>query len=351
MRISQGKGIFLPEKGGNVPMGEPKEKTVTETTVRKKERNERTHTDRNYKDTVFRMLFREKRELLSLFNAVNGTDYKNPDELEVNTLENAIYMNMKNDISCVLDDRLNLYEHQATENPNMPLRDLFYAANLFCRGIPKNAVYSSKPIAIPEPRFIVFYNGDRPQPERRELYLSSLYSRKSGELNLELRVVQLNINPGFNEKLKKNCPSLLEYMLYVDKVRTYQKEMPLQEAVEVAIKECIREGVLVEFLEKNRKEVSEMTIFEYDEEAHMRMIREESYEDGLEEGTEKGIEKGKMLHQIQLILQKKAKGKPPEVIADELEEEEKRVCWILQIAGEIGTADSEAIYKKIIQNS
>ena len=344
-------------------MGEPKEKTVTETTVRKMERNEGIRMNRNYKDTVFRMLFREKRELLSLFNAVNGTDYKNPDELEVNTLENAIYMNMKNDISCVLDDRLNLYEHQATENPNMPLRDLFYAANLFCRGIPKNAVYSSKPIAIPEPRFIVFYNGDRPQPERKELYLSSLYSRKSGELNLELRVVQLNINPGFNEELKKNCPSLLEYMLYVDKVRTYQKNMPLQEAVETAIKECIREGVLAEFLEKNRAEVSEMSIFEYDEEAHIRMIREESYEDGLEKGLEQGLEKGlerghaegreagKMLHQIQLILRKKAKGKPPEVIADELEEDEESVRRILQIAGEIGTADSEAIYQKLIQNS
>lgn len=95
---------------------------------------------RNYKDSVFRMLYREKKELLSLYNAVNQTHYENEADLKVTTLENAIYMNMKNDVSCVVDLRMNLYEHQATVNPNMPLRDLFYVARLFenligCRNI------------------------------------------------------------------------------------------------------------------------------------------------------------------------------------------------------------------------
>ncbi len=85
---------------------------------------------RNYRDTIFRMLFREKTELLSLFNAVHGTKYENPEELEITTLENAVYMSMKNDISCVLDMQLVLYEHQSTVNPNMPLRDLFYVSKL-----------------------------------------------------------------------------------------------------------------------------------------------------------------------------------------------------------------------------
>ncbi|RKJ62927.1 hypothetical protein [Roseburia sp. 1XD42-69] len=62
----------------------------------------------NYKDTVFRMVFKDKENLLSLYNAVNGTDYKNPEELEITTLENAIYMNMKNDLSCVMNFFLNL---------------------------------------------------------------------------------------------------------------------------------------------------------------------------------------------------------------------------------------------------
>ena len=85
-----------------------------------------TNVKRNYKDTVFRMLFQEKETLLSLYNAVNGTDYNNPEDLEITTLQDAVYMNYKNDVSFVFDFVLNLYEHQSTINPNMPLRDLIY---------------------------------------------------------------------------------------------------------------------------------------------------------------------------------------------------------------------------------
>ena len=86
------------------------------------------HVARNHKDRLFRMIFREKKELLSLYNAVNGTSYTNAEELEIVTLENAIYMNMKNDLAFIMDSYLNLYEHQSTYSPNMPLRDLFYIA-------------------------------------------------------------------------------------------------------------------------------------------------------------------------------------------------------------------------------
>ena len=65
-----------------------------------------------YKDTVFRMLYKSKKELLSLYNAVNGTSYVNEDDLEIVTLENAVYMSMKNDISCLLDMNLQIYEQQ-----------------------------------------------------------------------------------------------------------------------------------------------------------------------------------------------------------------------------------------------
>ena len=76
--------------------------------------------NRNYKDTVFRMLFSDKKNLLSLYNAVNSRDYTNPDDLEIVTLENAIYMGMKNDLAFIIDTNLYLYEHQSTYNPNMP---------------------------------------------------------------------------------------------------------------------------------------------------------------------------------------------------------------------------------------
>ncbi|MCI8745248.1 MAG: hypothetical protein HFI25_06185, partial [Lachnospiraceae bacterium] len=89
--------------------------------------------NRKYKDVLFRFIFRDKKDLLSLYNAINGTDYKNPEELEINTLENVIYMKMKNDLSFLVGASMNLYEHQSTWNPNMPLRGLFYFAELYER--------------------------------------------------------------------------------------------------------------------------------------------------------------------------------------------------------------------------
>lgn len=246
---------------------------------------------RNYKDTVFRMLYQDKSELLSLYNAVNDTHYTDPEELEVARLENAVYMSMRNDVSCVLDLRLNLYEHQSTVNPNMPLRDLFYVTKLYEKMIQKEEqdLYSTKRIRIPSPRFVVFYNGTDKQPERKILRLSESFCHQTDEVNLELIVLQLNINPGYNEELLGKCRSLYDYMQYVDRVRRYKDQMAFEEAVERAVSDCIREGILKDFLVVNRAEVIQMSIFEYDEELHMATVREEGLEEGLEEGREEGI--------------------------------------------------------------
>ena len=121
----------------------------------------------NYKDTIFRMLFKKKPQLLELFNAINNTAYNNPEELEVVTLENAIYMSIKNDVSCLLDMRIQLYEQQSMVNPNMPLRDLMYVCGQYEKYIIDKDIYSRKLIKLPTPRFVVFYNGTEKQPERR----------------------------------------------------------------------------------------------------------------------------------------------------------------------------------------
>ena len=85
--------------------------------------------NRKYKDTVFRMLFSDRKNLLSLYNAINETSYTDATQLEIVTLENAIYMGMKNDLAFIINTNLFLYEHQSTYNPNMPLRDLFYISS------------------------------------------------------------------------------------------------------------------------------------------------------------------------------------------------------------------------------
>ena len=116
-------------------------------------------TNRNYKDTVFRMLFSDRKNLLSLYNAVNQSNYNNPDDLEIVTLENAIYMGMKNDLAFIMDTNLYLYEHQSTYNPNMPLRDLFYICSEYQKLVDKKSLFSSTLQKIPAPNFIEFYNG------------------------------------------------------------------------------------------------------------------------------------------------------------------------------------------------
>ena len=119
--------------------------------------------NREHRDTVFRMLYKGKKELLTLYNALNGTDYQDPEELTVTTLENAIYFGMKNDVSFLLDSRLMLYEHQSTWNPNIPLRDLLYIARLLEKYVNERgkSLYSSALVRLPESRFVVFYNGLR----------------------------------------------------------------------------------------------------------------------------------------------------------------------------------------------
>ena len=218
--------------------------------------------NRNYKDTVFRMLFSDRKNLLSLYNAVNQRDYKNPEDLEIVTLENAIYMGMKNDLAFIVD---------------------------------KKSLFSSTLQKIPAPNFIEFYNGSTVIADCTELRLSSAFEHLSGEPKLELVVTVLNVNEGHNADLMQHCSMLKEYSQYVAIVRHYASDMPLNEAVKHAVDECIREGILAEFLTRNRNEVISMSIFEYDKELEEKKLRKAEYEYGFSEGEKSGIAKGEKL--------------------------------------------------------
>ena len=241
--------------------------------------------NRNYKDTVFRMLFSDKKNLLSLYNAVNSRDYTNPDDLEIVTLENAIYMGMKNDLAFIIDTNLYLYEHQSTYNPNMPLRDLFYISSEYQKMLDQKSLYSSSLQKIPTPNFIEFYNGSDPVCDVFEHRLSAAFEHLSGEPKLELIVTVLNINEGHNALLMEHCKTLREYAQYVAKVRKYTADMSLNEAVECAVDECIKENILADFLRKNRAEVISMSIFEYDKEEEEKKLRKAEYEAGIQKGV------------------------------------------------------------------
>ena len=296
----------------------------------------KTAANRNYKSTIFAMLFGKKERLLKLYNAISGRKYMDPEALEINTLENAIYLGMKNDLSFLIDDQLSLYEHQSTVNPNLPLRFLFYISDLYS-GMTKKKnlnLYGEKPLSIPAPCFVIFYNGAAPQPDYQILKLSELYTVKNKEIQLELAAVMLNVNRNHNKDLMEACQDLKDYAEYVDRVRRYTKEMNLEEAVELAITECIREGILKGFLEENRAEVKSVSIYEYDREEHIRMEKQASWEEGVQEGIKEGMKEGILRGeetQLRRMIEKKlSKGKNISQIAEELEEEEDRVREIIK---------------------
>ncbi|MBS6821459.1 MAG: hypothetical protein KH210_07650 [Roseburia sp.] len=281
---------------------------------------------RNYRDTLFRMLYRNKKRLLSLFNAVNGTHYDNPDDLTITTLEGVLYLGMKNDVSCIIDMMMQLYEHQSTVNPNMPLRNLFYVSDLLQKYIYEEGIdiYSRKQIKIPTPKFVVFYNGDEEQPERKEIRLSKAFSANTGETNMELVVLQININKGQNEELKAACKTLQEYAEFTERAREHRKEMELEDAIRTTIDECIRDGILKDFLLKNKAEVYHMCLYEFDVELHERVLREEEREEGRLEGIregrlagqQEGMQNGKKF--AKQVFKAFMSGKTPETIAEEL---------------------------------
>lgn len=288
---------------------------------------------RNYKDRIFRMVFREKKALLALYNAMNETDYENEDDLKVTTLESALYLEMKNDVSFVLYDELLLYEHQSTKNPNLPLRNLFYVSDVYSELTKDLFLYGSVPVQIPEPKFVVFYNGLENMQEREVLKLSSLYAKKAEHISLELETLVLNVNVGYNKILMERCRQLSDYAQFVSEVRKrLSKKIPLSEAVNEAVEDCIQRGILAEFLSKNRAEVIKVSIYEYDEEKVKRMFKEECMKLGMEQGKQLGIEQGKQIgiEQARVIFRLYISGKSEEDIARETGETIEMIHKVLK---------------------
>ena len=243
---------------------------------------------RNYKDSLFRMVFREKKELLSLYNAINGTAYEDPEELIVTTIEDVLYMGRKNDISFLIKDVMNLYEHQSSVNPNMPLRGLIYISMLYQGYIEQNNldIYSSTLLKLPTPKYLVFYNGTKEEPDRQELRLSDSFIKQEEQPDLECRAVMLNINYGHNKELMEACRKLYEYSRFVESIRVYLNTgMKLGAAMDQAIEDCIRLDILKELLLKHRGEVKQVILTEYNEERHAKTLLEEGRRQGREESA------------------------------------------------------------------
>ena len=250
---------------------------------------ERVFVRNKHKDLLFQRVFADKRDMLDLYNALNGTNYTDIDALSIVTLEDAIYMSIKNDLSFIVASTLNLYEHQSTINPNMPLRGLVYLAKEYRTYYDNSdqSIYSRKLIKLPRPQYIIFYNGTEEQPEEKYLRLSDAFEPAGNgeEPMLECIAKQININYGYNQKLLDTCKQLHDYSYFINEIRANITEgFILSEAISQAMDSCIRKEILVDILSKQRSEVYDMLLTEFDEERYERTLRQDALEDGIEKG-------------------------------------------------------------------
>jgi len=254
--------------------------------------------NREYKDRLFKFIFgnpENKEWTLDLYNAMNGTHYTDVKALRLTTLENAVYMGMKNDVSFLIDDVMSFYEQQSTFNPNMPMRFLIYAGMVYSSYIEGSSVYrrySPKQQKAPTPKCVCFYNGTTNKDDRTILSLEDAFDSEA-EPDIEVKVTMININYGHNKELLESCKPLGEYSWFVDRVRTSRNETDtLEEAVSAAIDELPDDALIKPFLMANKAEVTRMCITEYDEERTYAEMREEAIEEGRAQGRAEGRAEG-----------------------------------------------------------
>lgn len=256
--------------------------------------------NREYKSDVFSMLMEDPNNALNLYNAMNNSDYTDPELVEICVLDKGVSLTVHNDASFVLDMNLSIYEHQSSICPNMPVRSLIYFANILERMLKSKNIYGRRLVKIPTPRFAVFYNGEEEQPEQYELRLSDAFEHSVENPEVELICKVYNINYGKNRELLEKCPFLKEYMTFVDYVRENHRANGyenLEHSIEMAIDRCIEENVLREFLMEHRTEVVKVVRLDYTFDRQLTLEREDSraegHAEGLAEGREEGLAEGR----------------------------------------------------------
>lgn len=221
---------------------------------------------RTYKDSVFCRIFNEKKELLSLYNALNMSHYENPDDLEIITLDNALFLQMKNDVAFLINTtEMCLIEHSSTVCLNYPLRSLLYLAREYEVILEQRNenILKYGLVKIPTPACIVLYNGMEKRPEVEILKLSDAFENQEVEPCLELFVKVLNINDGMNENVLNGCKTLKDYVILISKIRENYNEIgDLAKAIHKAVDYCIDADHLRSFLIRNQAEVEPMLLSE-----------------------------------------------------------------------------------------
>ncbi len=256
---------------------------------------------REYKDRFFKYLFgneKYKQFTLDLYNALNETNYTDPEAIMFNTLEEVLFIHMRNDVSFMIRNEVNLWEQQSADNGNIPLRQLLYYTELIQRDLRKkgrNPLHTSRRYKIPFPRFYAFYNGTAKKAEEEYLYLKDSFedTDKNKEPSVSVSVKCININTeGGSHILLEACRPLMEYSSLMEQIRDRKDMIGLDEAITETLKQVPESYVIHDAVMAALEEIRDMLLAEFDEEQYRREVAEEGYEEGFEKGLEKGRSEG-----------------------------------------------------------
>ena len=263
-------------------------------------------TKRSFRDTLFRSIYsgkddRSKRWLLSLYNALSDKNYTDISALEITTIDDVIYVTMKNDLSFLINSEMHLFEQQSTVNPNMPLRGLIYFSQLYQKEVAKRNldIFGRARIKIPSPKFVVFYNGKQEQDDIVKYRLSDLFEVTDSSGEFEWTATVININKNHNESLQKKCESLYHYCVFVDRVKAnLDKRMEPEDAINEAVDFAIKGNFLDGYFKEQRMNIVGNLLTEFNQEDYDRNRRAEGYEDGYDDGRALGRSEGERQNAI-----------------------------------------------------
>ena len=253
--------------------------------------------NRQYKDRLFTFLFgneAHKDWTLSLYNAVNGSSYTEPELIEISTIREVVYMGMHNDVSFFVGNELHLYEQQSTYNPNMPVRMLQYSGDLYEKFIKQNQLnkYGSNLLRLPAPRMVVFYNGTQDRPPEMTLLLSDSFPPGSTS-DVEVRVRMINLNHSQSQSLLDACKVLKEYSYLIDEIRMQgEHSADMSAAIDLVISRLPDTFIIKPLIEAHKAEVHGMLQTEYDEAEAMKLFHKDGLEEGIAQGLEEGLTQG-----------------------------------------------------------
>jgi predicted transposase/invertase (TIGR01784 family) len=255
---------------------------------------ESANANRKYKSSVFASYFSDGEKLIEAYNAIEGKKYPKDTEVRISTLTDVLFMDQLNDVSFLLAGKLIiLIEHQSYPNKNLPVRMLLYISRVYEKILNSENIYRERLIKIPKPDFIVLYNGNNEYPDKSEMKLSDAFENVDIPDMLELTVRVYNINQGCNKEILQKSKSLRDYAAFIGRVKENRaKGLALTEAIKEAVKYCIDNEIMKDYLENNASEGETMLLTEFNMDVAKRIWREEGVEEGIEKTAKAALAKG-----------------------------------------------------------